>query len=264
MHFFQSIRFRIIIACIIFATIVNVTYGLLTLEGLKINDDELFNWHIAQDASALLSQYKARGTLNINDTSKAQVIVSDEKTVIKRILPFFKGKIVLDPNKQYASFSELGFDSSKVETEQGFLIYELNVDNISLHVLKAIVSSENNQFLYYFVDVSEFSKHDNHSAGKVSTLFIINFLITTLLAFFIGFKLTNRVVSPLTNLAHSLDLIEHGKYKIKDNTYYNDEIGSLAKTISDFVVRTNDFIDREKAFTRDATTCIECPGTRCK
>ena len=58
MNIFQSIRFRIIFACIFFSVVVSFCYAWVTFSSLKYNSDELFNWYLTQEAEVLLAKYQ--------------------------------------------------------------------------------------------------------------------------------------------------------------------------------------------------------------
>ena len=51
MKLFQSIRFRIVVACIFFSIIVTACYGWLTFYGASVNSDELFKVEPVNEAS---------------------------------------------------------------------------------------------------------------------------------------------------------------------------------------------------------------------
>lgn len=255
----KSIRFRIIIACIFFAIVINIGYGLVTLIGLKINDDELFNWHIAREAESILKQYKSKNKIDINSSTSVKTIISDEKKAIRLLLSFFNHPENSNNPPEYLDFSELNMKGSSNITAQGFHIYEFNKDSLSIHVLKANLNRKDNHSLYYMVDISQFNKHDNTSAAKVTTMFWIIFSLTSFLGVILAFFLANRVVSPLTTLINSIEETNEKKSFIDSSKYYNDEIGFLAKTIDSYIDRTNAFIEREKSFSRDASHELRTP-----
>ena len=58
MNIIQSIRFRIIAMCILFALIVNVSYTQLLILVTEESQDDVFNWHLAHSAKIWSEEYK--------------------------------------------------------------------------------------------------------------------------------------------------------------------------------------------------------------
>lgn len=259
MKLFQSIRFRIVMACIIFSLIVTLCYGWVTFYGVKYNSDELFNWYISQEASKLIDSYNADANVNLSEMTTAHVMVSDEKSALNKALQFFPNSATQSIFKNSATLDDVNIPGPRFTTAQGYIIYEFTADGRTIHILKSALTNELKKYFYYIVDVSDFVNYDNHSEEYILEIFI-NFLILILcLALLIGFFLAKMVISPLTRLANSVDCVDHQHYAKKQETYFNDEIGFLAKKIDSFVDRTNQFVLREKAFSRDASHELRTP-----
>lgn len=261
MKLLQSIRFRIIIACILFAITTSIFFGYLVIYGLKFNEDEMFNWYIAQEAEKLVQFYNISSKLSIHSLSDGQIIIANEENALKKISTYYSSLPMLnefeyidDINSKYH-----GLVGPVYKTEQGFTIYEFEYGETLLHILKAKIKKNDLQSLYYIVDVTGFGKSENYSAANVYERFIYTLIFILVLAVIIGLQLAKQVVSPLTRLTQSVDGVGHGGYNLSTESYYNDEVGYLAKKIDSFVIRTRDFVAREKTFTRDASHELRTP-----
>lgn len=259
MSLLQSIRFRIVIACVIFSIVVTLGYGWVTFYGVKYNSDEIFNWYISQEAGQLIAEYEKNPTLVFNQVTTAKVFVSDEKKALETAANYFISDNTRDQFTQVSNFEEVRVPGPKFSTEQGYIIYEFIADHKTIHILKSSLAQENSKYFYYMVDVSDFVNYDNHSEEYIAELFLKILVIIMVLALVIGFVLARMVVSPLTRLANSVDGVDHQHYLESNEKYFDDEIGFLAKRIDSFVMRTQNFVEREKAFSRDVSHELRTP-----
>jgi len=257
MRLLQSIRFRIVIACVIFSIIVTVGYGWVTFYGVNYNSDELFNWHISQEAAQLIAEYEKNATLT--HVTTANVFVSDEQHALTAAANYFVDTQTRAKFTQVNAFKDVRVPGPKFTTEQGYIMYEFSADNKTLHVLQSALPKNETKQFYYMVDVSNFINYDNHSEAYIAKLFLKILVFIMVLALAIGFILAKMVVSPLTRLANSVDGVDHQNYLKSEEKYFNDEIGFLAKRIDSFVSRTHDFVEREKAFSRDVSHELRTP-----
>lgn len=259
MKLFQSIRFRIVVACIFFSIIVTACYGWLTFHGASVNSDELFNWYISQEADLIIAEYNQDPSKELNKSTTAKVLISDERSVIKLLTQYFEGKRSQTQFEKANSLDQIRLPGPTFITEQGHTIYEFSDDNITVHILKSTLPKLKNKYFYYIVDVTKFGSYENNSRKYIASVFFKVLVVIMLLGLIIGFVLAKMVVSPLTRLAKSVDSIDYSQLKKSKETYFNDEIGFLANRIDSFVVRTNEFIQREKAFSRDVSHELRTP-----
>lgn len=254
MKFTKSIRFRIIVACIVFALIVSSLFGLILALSIKINADEQFNWHMEKEMAYFLEEYKKNKKVEFN-LSRGKIIIGKEKEAIKHL------KNMID--SQSNTFSEQTLESIPLKrfhkvTEEGYTFYYYDSKVNVVYLLKAPLSSEDLN-IYYFIDLTGFDRSDNMGANISLKFFFVMLISILLLAVFIGLYIAKKVLIPLTNLTSNVDKIDIGKYKSNVNDYYHDEIGFLAEKIDSFVKRTADFVQREKSFTRDASHELRTP-----
>ena len=238
MNVIQSIRFRIIIACIFFSIIVSVGYAWVTFVGLKYNSDELFNWYLTQETQVLLAQYKQSPHLDLNEMTSAEVLVTTEKKVLVKLAHYFPSKETKTSIENSASLNDLTILGPVFTTAQGYIIYELSANGVRFHVLKAELSpAEKTLHFYYLVDVSEFDNYDNYSEDRILNKFKNVLVMIFFTSLVIGFWLAKQVVSPLTRLAKSVDTDNYLHYQKYRGKFFNDEIGFLAKKIDSFVAK---------------------------
>lgn len=259
MRLLQSIRFRIVIACITFSIIVTLGYGWVTFYGVKYNSDEIFNWYIAQESRQLIAEYEKNPALTFNQITTAKVFVSDEKQALAIAANYFVEKNTRSKFTREIDFEEVKVPGPRFTTEQGYIIYEFSADNKTVHILKSSLANKNAQYFYYMVDVSSFVNYDNHSEEYIAELFLKILVFIMILALVIGFVLAKMVVSPLTRLANSVDGVDLQHYLKSNEKYFDDEIGFLAERIDSFVARTHEFVEREKAFSRDVSHELRTP-----
>lgn len=255
MKFTRSIRFRIIIACIVFALIVSIIFGFILKKSIKINADEQFNWHTQKEMVHFLEEYKKDQNTKFN-LPRGKILIGKEKDAIK----YLKNMI----DKKNATFTEQKLEDIPLKrfqntTEKGYTFYYYDFEKTVIYLIKAPILDDKSLNMYYFINLTGFNTTDNMGANIALNFFFVVIILILILAILIGFYIAKRVLLPLTNLSSNVDKIEIGEYKSNVKDYYNDEIGFLAKTIDTFVVRTSKFIQREKAFTRDASHELRTP-----
>ncbi len=259
MKLFQSIRFRIVVACISFSLIVTLGYGWVTFYGVKYNSDELFNWYIAEEAGELISLYHQDSSLDLGGMTTAKIMISRDVAVLNELSQYFASQSNKAKLTKATSLDNVSLPGPRFTTEQGYTIYEFTGEGKTLHILKAPLHRNETQHFYYIVNVSDFVNYDNLSEQYIADIFLRILIFIIILALLVGFFLSQMVLSPLTRLANSVDEVAPHEYVKHKQGYYNDEIGFLAKKIDAFVARTNQFVLREKAFSRDASHELRTP-----
>lgn len=254
MSFFQSIKFRFIVACVAFSILVTLCYGWVAIYGLKINSDELFNWYITQEANKLLDIYIKNPNVDLGALTSAQVRITTEQEIIVQLKEFFN-----NPEINNVTLHDVPLKGPIFTTPQGYTIYEFSQNKQTIHILEHIFESKQSDNFYYIVDVSDFINYDSHSEMKLKEMFLEMLAIIIVIALVIGFMLAKTVISPLSRLARNVDNIDYNKKRLCHRSYFNDEIALLAGKIDSFVDKTNAFIEREKAFTRDASHELRTP-----
>lgn len=262
MKILQSLKVRIIFACAAFALLVNIGYGQFVVGSLEINDDQMFNWYMADQAENFLEEYQ-KGTLEaalLNE--KNRLYIGEEAQAIEIIKEIVIDQEYSEQLKAVTTLDEILFYGTKNITDQGYQIFEFGTENKYFHVLRAdLVPTNNNsnQKLYYIIDVSGYDDDNNFTAQKIYYGFLFGVIIVSLLAIVLGNWISKSVISPLTQLTKSVDQLDVEDYYIEDGQFYKDEVGILAAKINSFLNRISEFIEREKSFTRDASHELRTP-----
>lgn len=256
MKFIQSIRFRIIIACIFFAFIVSIVFGYVFMKSIDFNADEQFNWHIKKELTHLLKEYKNNKDIS-SRTQRTIITITDEKNIINELVTMMNidDKFSFEGKK----LKELPFKRYDNITEDGYINYEYIYKEKTVAFFQVPLKDSKNLSLYYIIDLTGFEENNDFGSKGAIEIFAISIFIILILSVIIGIYIANKVLSPLTNLTSNVDKIDIGEYKSNLNNYYSDEIGFLAKRIDSFVKSTTKFIQREQAFTRDASHELRTP-----
>lgn len=147
--------------------------------------------------------------------------------------------------------TDFPFKNYHFNTPTGYINYMYTYKNKSIYIMQSpIVNSKNS--IFYFVDFSGFNKINNMGANITIKIYLVMLSIILILAVLIGLYIAKKVLSPLTKLSLNVDNINTNTYRNNSSEYYDDEIGFLAKKIDSFV-------EREKAFTRDASHELRTP-----
>ena len=183
-----------------------------------------------------------------------KIFIANEKDAIEYV------KSIIDKNSR--NFNEktlenIPFKRFHKETEKGYIFYYYDFKETVVYLLNAPL--KNNLNMYYVVDITGFDRTDNMGANITLNAFFVLIVLILVLALIFGFYIAKKVLVPLTNLTSNVDKIDIGEYKSNTKDYYNDEIGFLARKIDSFVKRTAEFVQREKAFTRDTSHELRTP-----
>lgn len=255
----QSIRFRIILACISFSIIVTLCYGMVVFYGLKWGTDELFNWQISQEASLLIEQYQQQPQRDLSQLTTANVFVSDERQALANIAEYFQSPDDRQAVLSASSLENIALPGPIFTTPQGYVIFEIIGKVETLHVLKKAQVNAAGDGFFYIVDITDFVNYDDHSEQELVTLFIKMLLLILAIGLLLGLVIAKMVVAPLSRLAKSVESVKPGQPLQQPERYFNDEIGYLANKLDEFVTTTLEFVDREKAFSRDCSHELRTP-----
>lgn len=138
-----------------------------------------------------------------------------------------------------------GFHES---TEQGIVVYKTRLQNKDLYLL------------YYRTQVDSLAMY----YGLFPLTLILVFLYTTL---WISYRFSHRIVSPVSWLANQVNKIDFNAKEISlielDKIPFetDEEIKLLANSIIHLGERLDNFIERERNFTRDASHELRSPLT---
>lgn len=262
MSIFQSIRFRIIAMCILFAFIVNLTYTQLLILVTEESQDDVFNLHLAHSAKVLADEYQIDEHFieGLGFLGK-DVFIGTEPALIDYVTRKYNLKKEVF-KKDFNALSHWPLiEHVEQEIHEGVILYEVEYDNVRLHIAKAeLATQENLVSLFYLIDVVNLYPQ---SGSDMDTLFLqaFIFLISIIFSMLIGMYLANRAVLPLSQLSSDVDAVEIGQKTVLNRQYYNDEIGVLADKLRAMFQRMDSFVEREKSFSRDASHELRTPIT---
>ncbi len=253
---FNSLRLRILSACIIFALTVNICFGLFLNIAFETGEDTLFNWQIASHTEHLRSLYlQDPSQLQHFDTEGLWQVGTDQQ-ILTHLNPALAGQEKLVDSSL--------IDDYVVTTPQGFKIYEYRHGPKAVHIVRAPLPAKEAaapEYFYYLVDISGFSSSETDNLWKIILSILISGLITLGLALITGLGVTHFVVAPLTRLKKDLDTLDFNHQHQLTNHYYQDEVGSVAEHINALLKRVKHLVEREKNFTRDASHELRTPVT---
>ncbi|MCP3895836.1 MAG: sensor histidine kinase, partial [Bacteroides sp.] len=206
------------------AALLSVFFAKVVLEETLIKEA------IKQEADYFWQQYQSDKTFSLPDTQNLTGYFDIEKLPddIKTRLPLAQG------------FHE--------STEQGIVVY------------KTIYANKNLYLLYYRGQVDSLAMY----YGLFPLTLILIFLYTTL---WFSYRFSRRMVSPVSWLADQVNKIDFNAKEItpinlKDIPFEaNHEIQLLADSITHLGERLENFIERERNFTRDASHELRSPLT---
>nr|WP_319395829.1 HAMP domain-containing sensor histidine kinase [uncultured Desulfobacter sp.] len=238
MKFKKSLKSRITFVFSVFAFILAALYWFVIDSAMNLVEDEIFENRLENEISAFLDRYK-----------------TDRET----LLPFtayiqsYKGTGNMPPALK------------KIITglPEGF--YETEGPNAidgppDFHVaVKKLPDCET--FLYLFFDVGTLRVNEGYES-LVRTILFFSSILVGLIGAGIGGIIAQRVTAPVTDLARQVAATDPGHLSVSFSKQFEDnEVGFLAKTLEEHMARIRDFIDREKAFTRDASHELRTPVT---
>jgi len=263
---FQSLRFRIILACVFFAVIVTIAYGHILTFGLRINEDELFNWYIAEQTERLLKKYHAGELRNGPLDLGGYVFVGTPKAALEYLASITDETPILERIRGADSLETIS-GRGKTRSYQGYRIIEIVGNRKTLfHIVRAGIHGPdvdqpqaNTESLYVFVNIINYQFHNDNASKRVLELLSHAVIAVLVLAIIIGLQMARTVIAPLTRLSNSVDLLQADEFEIPKQAYYRDEVGHLARRINSFLLRMKAFVEREKRFSRDASHELRTP-----
>lgn len=219
---------RIIIQFCIFSVILSLVFSCYNFIFLYTLEDSFIEKGIRSEAELLKDNFKASGKWGTPQKENLTIHHS-----IQTFPDSIKEKFDREPNTR-----------------------EFYGDN-GLHYHMTRLAKEPNVYL-----IAEVSKD---LFVRPIRLYIINFLlistvIMALIACFIGYRLSKKMIHPLTklvDLVHGVSPQDLPKGFAKD--FPNNEIGILASNLETSMETINDFVNRELHFTRDASHELRTP-----
>jgi len=115
--------------------------------------------------------------------------------------------------------------------------------------------------LYLIYDVSALEFTETRKL-KIGTVLAAGVILIAGLGLWIGLLTSRKVIAPVVHLAEQVN--RSGPENLPTDlseSFYNDEVGVLAKALEQAIQRIEAFVQREKKFTRDASHELRTPVT---
>ncbi len=231
MKILNSVRFRITVAYVAFATVLAIVYGVAVWWGTVVAEDAVFSVIIEDEVASFLEASESNPELELPTGTHFRSYLGAENlpAEIRGRVSHTSGTVELKDANYYVTAHPF----------KGDILYTL-LDVTKLEVLDALAPKV---YLYSFI------------AG----------LIAVLIAMWMGRAVSSRIIAPVVSLASLFrDRRPDALPRKFASDYYDDEIGFLARTLEDQVQRIEDFVDHEVRFSRDASHELRTPVTSIK
>jgi len=231
MKILNSVRFRITVAYVAFASALAIVYGVAVWWGSVVAEDAVFERLLEQQVTNYIAA---------NETNSA--------------VPLPQGEYI----KSYFGRDNLPEEfRDRVIHTSGTV--ELKAENLYIEA-RAL----NDDVLYTFFDVSRLEVLDILEP-KIYLYSFFAGLVAVMIAMWLGRAVSSRIIAPVVSLASLFrDRSPGALPKNFASDYYDDEIGFLARTLEEQVHRIEDFVDHEARFSRDASHELRTPVTSIK
>ncbi len=226
-----SIRRRIIVQFCLFSILLSGVFSAYNFLFLYVIEDVFIERGIAEEATHLTQQFEATGVWS--SPSKANMVLHHS---VDTFPPAVKAMYLQEPMRK-EFFGEAG---------RHYHLYLILVDREDKPV-------------YLLAEVSQQLVVRPFSA-KIMISLLVSALMLTVLACFIAYRLANRMIKPLSDLALLVDGVSADQLPESfAHRYPDNEIGILAQTLEASMQRIKAFVEREQHFTRDASHELRTP-----
>ena len=233
MTFRHSLRVRIIIAFCIFGAVLGIVYATAVYISLDAIDDHLIDSRLKEEVEHFIAHYQRYNTYP-QPTS-----------------PYITAYVGTKNMPLYVQNMVDGFSAG---------LYEAHIDEEEYHIaIQKLQGSEKRLYLLYEVSALEFT--EKRKVG-IRLVLIAGVVFIIGLGLWIGWLTSRKVIAPV---AHLSDLVsETGPDNLPTDlskTFYDDEVGVLAKALEQAMKRVEIHVEREYRFSRYASHELRTPVT---
>ncbi len=221
------------VAFCLFGATLGTVYAFAVYFSLDFIDDTLVDNRLAQEAKHILAHYQENIAL--------------PRTTSPHIFAYIGTASMPVHHKQLVDGIAEGFHEIYYGPEEHHI------------AVQQIPNLDESLYLIYEVSGLEFTEKRKF---MITIVLIAGVILMVALGLWIGLLTARKVIAPVTHLA---DLV---KQSDPDNlptdlsqSFSNDEVGTLSKTLEDAMRRIRSFIEREQQFTRDASHELRTPVT---
>ena len=233
MTFRHSLRSRIIIAFCIFGTVLGIIFAIAVYISLDLIDDHLIDNRLNEEVEHFLTHYKRYNNFPHPTSPYISSYFGKES------MPLY----VIDMIGKFSNG-----------------IHEIYRDDEEYHIaIHQVPDQEDFLYLLYEVTALEFTERRK---GSIRLVLITGVALIVIAALWIGWLTSRRVIAPVVHLS---DLVnQSGPDNLPTDlskSFYNDEVGVLAKGLEQAMKRIEAFVEREQRFSRYASHELRTPVT---
>jgi signal transduction histidine kinase len=231
MTYRHSLRLRIIISFCLFGAVLGTVFALVIWLSLDFIDDNLVDNRLAQELEYFTVQYRKH--------------IQSPPPTSDHIKAYLGTESMPPDAKQLVSGISEGFH----EIYHGETEYHIAVKTLPEH----------DEPLYLLYDVSALEFTEKRKL-KIGIVLVGGAILLIGLGLWIGLLTSRKVIAPVAYLADQVN--QSGPENLAtdlSSSFYNDEVGVLAKALETAMQRVKAFVEREKQFTRDASHELRTP-----
>ncbi|WP_111976925.1 sensor histidine kinase [Algibacillus agarilyticus] len=259
-RYLKSLRVRIVLAFTTLACVSAMGYSAFAWFIYDVTDDRLFNWYALEITKhAVKTQQIPANTVN------SVSFVGNEQHLLKYLQQHYQIALADELSTAKQTLAQLSNLSHITEYPEGYKVIDIEGSSQE-PALQVVAVPWQNQTLYSIYDVSGFAQASDPSslnADKFVLIILIPLaILVTLLAILLSLFLTRSVLKPLTQLAAQVENVqpEHLPRQFT-GSFFPDEVGTLAQTLSTLLTRIDDYVESEKRFTREVSHELRTPTT---
>lgn len=235
--FRHSLRTRVVFAFGLFAALLGISGGFGTFAAIVVTEDRILEKQLRR---------------SVTDYIDRSAVDPDAPLPHSAYLRSFREPVELP---------EALRDWAADMPDDGY--YEFESDELHVAVVTTSVPPGP---LYVVADVSGIETSATEEAWLIAGLITIVSMLT-LLAIALGAFIGRRAIDPVTRLAEAVgginseQLSDEDWRRVRAESFHDDEVGLLARTIEKTLKRICAFIDRERCFTNAASHELRTPVT---
>jgi len=233
MTFRHSLRSRIIIAFCIFGTVLGIIFAVAVYASLDLIDDHLIDNRLNEEVEHFLTHYERYNNFP-HPTS-----------------PYISSYVGKDSMPLYVIDMIDKFNNG---------VHEVYSDDEEYHIaIHQVPDQQDYLYLFYEVSALEFTERRK---GSIRLVLIAGVALIVIAALWIGWLTSRQVIAPVVHLSDLVNKSDPDNLPTDlSKSFYNDEVGVLAKGLEQAMKRVEAFVEREQRFSRYASHELRTPVT---
>jgi signal transduction histidine kinase len=228
MKYKHSLRFRITLSFFLFGTLLMIGVAAGVHFAIEDIENRLLSESMQVEFKEFKEQYHANPHNPLPRSATVKSYLVDSRSD-PRLPSYLRG---------------LSFGSHEIDLDEKYM--------------QAMLGPVNGKILVLTRDITLFEEREDSVAAALTVAVIA----ASLLALWLGYGLSQRVIAPVTSLAQTVATLSPDKPEsIVSTSYADDEVGELAHAFERYLERLNEFISREQEFTSNASHELRTPLT---